>query len=207
MNKLFKRFLVFVIFAISLSAMVWAVDLAPHLYSISLEVKVDLPSEEGKFMGFFSLLERRMSEIGAITSLSTDKNRVDFVLNTRLSSERIKYILSKSGMFSVKEQARKKTDMEIKYAYCDFEADFSPELNITLSKESGEAFAKITEENIDKKLPCFLDEELLLEPVVRKKISHVRLVLTYCSEDPGYYAGDLAVILRNGPLNSEVSIT
>jgi len=207
---MFYKFLIFsiIIFIISLSTIVEADNSVSNSYSISLEIKVNLPSEEGKFMDILSLLERRMSETGTITHLSRDKNRVDFIFNTKLTSDRVKYVLSKSGMFSVKDQSGNKNDLRVKYAYCGSKPDpnrFPRQLYITLSNDSGEAFAKMTEENIGKKLSCFLDGEFLSEHKLREKITDGRIVVSYCSK-PGYYAEDLAVILNNGPLTADVSI-
>jgi preprotein translocase subunit SecD len=81
-----------------------------------------------------------------------------------------------------------------------------PALNIILLKNSAGVFAKVTEENIGKKLSMFMDDELVSGHIVREKIPDGRLIITYCAPGPAYHPEDVSAILRNGPLTSEVSI-
>lgn len=175
------------------------------IHAISLEVKL-IPQEKDGFMDLLSMIERRMSEIGTITELKIDKDIVNFVISTNLTSERLKYILSKKGILSVKDQQGLKTVLNVEYAYFNTKIELSPELKISLSRDSSETFAKITEENIKKKLASYLDNELLSEPVVMEKIIGGDLMITFGYEQPEFHPDDIAVILRNGPLPGEVSI-
>ncbi|MEQ8189760.1 MAG: hypothetical protein ABRQ39_17455 [Candidatus Eremiobacterota bacterium] len=175
------------------------------IHAISLEVKL-IPQEKEGFMDLLSLIERRMSEIGTITELKIDKDIVNFVVSTNLTSERLKYILSKKGILSVKDQHGLKTVLNVECAYFNTKTELSPELKISLSRDSSETFAKITEENIKKKLASYLDNELLSEPVVMEKITGGELMITFGYGEPQFHPDDIAVILRNGPLPGEVSI-
>ena len=175
------------------------------IHAISLEVKL-IPQEKEGFMDLLSMIERRMSEIGTITELKIDKDIVNFVVSTNLTSERLKYILSKKGILSVKDQQGLKTVLNVEYAYFNTKTELSPELKISLSRDSSETFAKITEENIKKKLASYLDDELLSEPVVMEKITGRELMITFGYGELQFHPDDIAVILRNGPLPGEVSI-
>ncbi len=106
----------------------------------------------------------------------------------------------------MKDQAGLKTCLNVEYSYFNTKTELSPELKISLSKDSSEAFAKITEDNIKKKLASYLDDELLSEPVVMEKITGGDLMITFGYDQPEFYPDDIAVILRNGPLPGKVSI-
>lgn len=194
-----------IIFILSIfSVKVLSADTAV-IQAISLEVKL-IPQEKEGFMDLLSLIERRMSEIGTITELKIDKDIVNFVVSTNLTSDRVKYILSKEGILYVKDQAGLKTCLNVEYSYFNTKTELSPELKISLSRDSSEAFAKITEDNIKKKLASYLDDELLSEPVVMEKITGGDLIITFGYEQPEFHPDDIAVILRNGPLPGKVSI-
>jgi preprotein translocase subunit SecD len=202
---LHRFFIIFILF-ISLLKSAYADNIVTHNYSISIEAPVSLPAEEEKLMTIISVIERRMSEIGTITNLNIDKNQLNFIINTKLSSERLTYVLLKPGIFAVKDEGGNKTDLNVLYAYSAIGMDLYQELNIALSQDSAEIFEKITEKNLKKKLASILDNEILSEPVVMEKISGGNLKITFGYYKPAFNPEDVAVILRNGPLSSEIKI-
>lgn len=176
-----------------------------EIHTFSLEIKL-LPKEKEGFIDLLSLVERRISEIGTVTELKTENDIVNFLVSTNLTSDRLKYIITKEGRLYVKDQAGLRTGLNVEYSYFTAKSEISPELKISLSGDSAEIFSKITEANIKKKLGSYLDDELLSEPVVMEKISGGELMITFGYEDLEFHPEDIAVILRNGPLPGKVSI-
>jgi len=71
-----------------------------------------------------------------------------------------------------------------------------PEVAFTLSSEGAKKFAKITEENVGKRMAIVLDKKILSMPVIRERIpgGQVRITGDFTMKD----AQDLALVLRAG---------
>ncbi|MDI6686741.1 MAG: protein translocase subunit SecD [Desulfobacterales bacterium] len=79
-----------------------------------------------------------------------------------------------------------------------------PYVSITFDKKGGRTFAKITEENIKKRLAIVLDNHVYSAPVIQEKITggEARITGSFTLEE----AKDLAIALRAGALPAPVKI-
>ncbi len=79
-----------------------------------------------------------------------------------------------------------------------------PYVSITFNKEGGAKFAKVTEENVGKRLAIVLDGTVYSAPVIREKIPSGRAQITgnFSSQE----SNDLAIVLRAGALPAPVEI-
>lgn len=79
-----------------------------------------------------------------------------------------------------------------------------PYVSITFDKKGGRIFAKITEENVKKRLAIVLDNHVYSAPVIQEKITggEARITGNFTMEE----AKDLAIALRAGALPAPVKI-
>ena len=79
-----------------------------------------------------------------------------------------------------------------------------PYVSITFDKKGGRLFAKITEENVKKRLAIILDDRVYSAPVIQEKISggEARITGNFTTEE----ARDLAIVLRAGALPAPVNV-
>jgi len=79
-----------------------------------------------------------------------------------------------------------------------------PYVSITFDKKGGRTFAKITEENVKKRLAIVLDNHVYSAPVIQEKITggEARITGSFTLEE----AKDLAIALRAGALPAPVKI-
>lgn len=79
-----------------------------------------------------------------------------------------------------------------------------PYVSITFDKKGARIFARITEENVKKRLAIVLDKKVYSAPVIQEKISggSARITGSFTAEE----AHDLAIILRAGALPAPVNI-
>ncbi|MDO9565169.1 MAG: protein translocase subunit SecD [Candidatus Desulfaltia sp.] len=79
-----------------------------------------------------------------------------------------------------------------------------PYVSITFDKKGGRTFAKITEENVKKRLAIVLDDHVYSAPVIQEKITggEARITGSFTLEE----AKDLAIALRAGALPAPVKI-
>lgn len=79
-----------------------------------------------------------------------------------------------------------------------------PYVSISFDKKGGRIFAKITEENVKKRLAIILDNTVYSAPVIQEKITggEARITGSFTTEE----ASDLAIALRAGALPAPVKI-
>ncbi|MCP3950755.1 MAG: protein translocase subunit SecD [Desulfobacterales bacterium] len=79
-----------------------------------------------------------------------------------------------------------------------------PYVSIKFDKKGGRIFARVTEQNIQKRLAIVLDNKVHSAPVIQDKISggEARITGTFTTEE----AHDLAIVLRAGALPAPVTI-
>ncbi len=79
-----------------------------------------------------------------------------------------------------------------------------PNVSITFNRKGGRIFARITEENVNKRLAIVLDDKIYSAPNINEKISGGRAQITgrFSTEE----AHDLAIVLRAGALPAPVKI-
>ena len=79
-----------------------------------------------------------------------------------------------------------------------------PYVSISFDKKGGRTFAKITGENVKKRLAIVLDNKVYSAPVIQEKISggQARITGSFTTEE----ANDLAIALRAGALPAPVKI-
>ncbi|UCH21767.1 MAG: protein translocase subunit SecD [Deltaproteobacteria bacterium] len=79
-----------------------------------------------------------------------------------------------------------------------------PYVSISFDKKGGRIFAKITEENVKKRLAIVLDDKVYSAPVIQEKISggQARITGNFTTDE----ANDLAIALRAGALPAPVNI-
>jgi len=79
-----------------------------------------------------------------------------------------------------------------------------PYVSISFDKKGGRIFAKITEENVKKRLAIILDNTVYSAPVIQEKITggEARVTGSFTTEE----ASDLAIALRAGALPAPVKI-
>jgi preprotein translocase subunit SecD len=79
-----------------------------------------------------------------------------------------------------------------------------PYVAITFDKKGARIFAKVTEENVKKRLAIVLDNKVYSAPVIQDKIpgGEARITGSFTTED----ARDLAIVLRAGALPAPVTI-
>ena len=79
-----------------------------------------------------------------------------------------------------------------------------PYVSISFDKKGARTFAKITEENVKKRLAIVLDNRVYSAPVIQEKISggQARITGSFTTEE----ANDLAIALRAGALPAPVNI-
>lgn len=79
-----------------------------------------------------------------------------------------------------------------------------PYVSIKFDKKGGKIFARITEENVKKRLAIVLDKKVYSAPVIQEKITggEARITGNFTTEE----ARDLAIILRAGALPAPVNI-
>jgi preprotein translocase subunit SecD len=79
-----------------------------------------------------------------------------------------------------------------------------PYVSISFDKKGARTFAKITEENVQKRLAIVLDNRVYSAPVIQEKISggQARITGNFTTEE----ANDLAIALRAGALPAPVNI-
>jgi len=90
-------------------------------------------------------------------------------------------------------------------ARVQIDSQFSePYVSITFDKKGGRTFAKITEENVKKRLAIVLDNHVYSAPVIQEKIAdgEARITGNFTMEE----AKDLAIALRAGALPAPVKI-
>jgi preprotein translocase subunit SecD len=96
-----------------------------------------------------------------------------------------------------------KTNREIK-SYFLISQFNEPYVSITFDRKGGRIFAKITEENVKKRLAIVLDNHVYSAPVIQEKITggEARITGNFTMEE----AKDLAIALRAGALPAPVKI-
>jgi preprotein translocase subunit SecD len=79
-----------------------------------------------------------------------------------------------------------------------------PYVSLSFDKKGGRIFAKITEENVKKRLAIVLDNKVYSAPVIQEKITggQARITGSFTTEE----ANDLAIALRAGALPAPVNI-
>ncbi len=79
-----------------------------------------------------------------------------------------------------------------------------PYVSITFDKKGARLFARITEENVKKRLAIVLDDNVYSAPVIQEKIAggEARITGSFTTEE----ARDLAIVLRAGALPAPVQI-
>ena len=79
-----------------------------------------------------------------------------------------------------------------------------PYVSISFDKKGGRSFARITEENVKKRLAIILDNTVYSAPVIQEKIAggEARITGNFTTEE----ASDLAIALRAGALPAPVKI-
>ncbi|WP_419655590.1 protein translocase subunit SecD [Desulfosarcina variabilis] len=79
-----------------------------------------------------------------------------------------------------------------------------PYVSITFDKKGARLFARITEENVKKRLAIVLDDNIYSAPVIQEKIAggEARITGNFTTEE----ARDLAIVLRAGALPAPVQI-
>ena len=79
-----------------------------------------------------------------------------------------------------------------------------PYVSITFDKKGARLFARITEENVKKRLAIVLDDNVYSAPVIQEKIAggEARITGNFTTEE----ARDLAIVLRAGALPAPVQI-
>lgn len=93
----------------------------------------------------------------------------------------------------------------VKTAHVRIGGDFNePYVALDLTDRGGKIFAKLTEENVQKRLAIVLDNIVRSAPVIREKIAggHAQISGSFTHEE----AADLAIVLRAGALPAPVKI-
>ncbi len=96
------------------------------------------------------------------------------------------------------------TGSGLKDAYVGIDDNGLPEVRLEFNREGARKFAKITSDNIEKRLAIVLDGKVFSAPVIRDRIPSGKAQISgrFTMEE----AKDLAIILRAGALPAELSI-
>ena len=120
----------------------------------------------------------------------------DIDIATGQKTNRVPYLLKKRTLLTGANltDARPNIDNQTGESY----------VNIDFDRKGGRIFAKITEENVKKRLAIVLDNRVYSAPVIQEKISGGRARITGSFTDDE--AKDLAIALRAGALPAPVKI-
>ncbi len=107
--------------------------------------------------------------------------------------------------FLVYKEALLKGDV-IKNAYVGYDSTRynEPVVNLELNSEGAKKFAKITGENVGKRLAIVLDKVVKSAPVINQQIPNGRAIITGMQDNQE--ASDLAIVLRVGALPAPMKI-
>ena len=120
----------------------------------------------------------------------------DIDLATGQKTNSVPYLLKKRTLL---------TGANLTDARVQIDSQFNePYVSIDFDRKGGRIFAKITEENVKKRLAIVLDNRVYSAPVIQEKISggRARITGSFTTEE----ANDLAIALRAGALPAPVKI-
>lgn len=109
--------------------------------------------------------------------------------------EKVPFLLKKTTLL---------TGSELKTANVEFGQLTTPIVGLTFKPKGGRTFAKITEENVGKRLAIVLNGKVMSAPVIKQKIPNGRAIIegNFTLQD----AKDLSLVLRAGALPAPVQI-
>ena len=115
---------------------------------------------------------------------------------TNLKTNSVPYLLKKRTLLTGANLTDARVQIDSQYN--------EPYVSIDFDRKGGRIFAKITEENVKKRLAIVLDNRVYSAPVIQEKISGGRARITgnFTTEE----ANDLAIALRAGALPAPVKI-
>lgn len=111
-------------------------------------------------------------------------------------TQKIPYLIKKQTLL---------TGANLKDARVQIDSQYNePYVSLDFDNKGGRIFAKVTEENVQKRLAIVLDNNIYSAPVIQEKISggQARITGRFSTEE----ARDLAIVLRAGALPAPVNI-
>ena len=111
-------------------------------------------------------------------------------------STKIPYLIKKQTLL---------TGANLKDARVQIDSQYNePYVSLDFDNKGGRIFARVTEENVQKRLAIVLDDKVYSAPVIQEKISggQARITGRFTTEE----ARDLAIVLRAGALPAPVNI-
>ncbi len=166
-----------------------------NLFGVS-EPNVQISSFEGKYRVIVEL-----------PGVKDTKEAVELIGQTSqlVFAEIVENPQDKEGTLSAALVPTDLTGADLKEAKVIFdEQTGKPLVSLEFTKEGGEKFAKITERNIDKPLPIFLDANQISAPIVREKIEGGKAVIS--GEFSINEAKNLSIQLNAGALPVPVTL-
>ncbi len=146
--------------------------------------------------------ERALKLIGQIAFLEfklveDDKNKIDEALKGNVPEGYQLSSLENGEPILLKKEAVL-TGNDLADAKSGFDSSMMPDVNLTLNSEGVKKFAKVTQENVGKRLAIVLDGKVKSAPVIREPISggNAQITGSFTVEE----ARDLALVLRAGAL-------
>ena len=156
-----------------------------------------------------SVLQRRVNNLGLSESVVVEERgahwkRIVVELPGWKDPERAKKLIGETALLQLKTEDGKVvlTGAHIKDARLAFSQDpksmGEPIIQFTLDKEGAKIFADVTSKNVGKRIAIYLDNKLLMNPVVQNPITNGEGIIegNFTKEE----AADDAALLRSGSL-------
>ena len=155
------------------------------------------------------VLKKRVNNLGlseavVVQEKGANWKRIDVELPGWKDPEKAKQLIGQTALLQFKDESGKvvMTGAHIKDARLAFSKDpqslGQPIIEFKLDAEGTKQFAKITQENVDKKIAIYLDNKLLMNPVVKQPITGGEGIISggFTKEQ----AAEYAALLRSGAL-------
>ncbi len=155
------------------------------------------------------VLKKRVNNLGLSEAIVVQEKganwkRIDVELPGWKDPEKAKELIGQTALLQFKDESGKVvlTGAHIKDARLAFSKDpqtlGEPIIEFKLDSEGTKIFAKVTQENVGKKIAIYLDNKLLMNPVVKTAITDGQGIITggFTKEQ----AAEYAALLRSGAL-------
>lgn len=156
-----------------------------------------------------SVIQRRVNNLGISEAVVVQEGgvnwrRIDVELPGWKDPQRAQELIGQTALlqFKTEDGTVVLTGAHLKDAKLVFSQETAtlgqPVIQFTLDAEGAEIFAKVTEENLDKRIAIYLDDKLLMNPIVNDVITAGEGVISggFTTEE----AADYAALLRSGAL-------
>ena len=176
----------------------------------SYEILVQLPGVDdvSRVKGLIqstALLELKLVDGGPFANEAAAKANYDGAIPADLELLPMKDEAPHSAAHYVTQRVASVTGRDLKSAYPARDANGRPAVSFSLTADGSQRFARVTEQNIGKRLAIVLDGKVQSAPAIHMRVSDSGIIEGGASGFAPQEAQDLSLILRSGALPASIN--